>query len=314
VTVGSDELDRAEGMGSRDPVDERKKESQATRLVGLAADADLFHTSKGVAYATIAVGHHTETHLLKSKGFRRWLARRFFEAEGGAPGSQAIQDALGVLEGMALFAGVERDVYVRLAEHAGAIYLDLGDSSWDAIEITRAGWELCAKPPVRFRRPGGMAALPRPARGGSIEDLRPFLNPADERDWVLTTTWLVTALRPRGPYPALNLTGEQGTGKSTEARVLRELVDPNAAELRSEPREVRDLMIAATNAWILALDNLSHISPWLSDALCRLATGAGSPPGSSTRMTKRSSSTRSDRSSSPGSKSSPPAGICSTAW
>jgi hypothetical protein len=34
-------------------------------------------------------------------------------------------------------------------------------------------------------------------------------------------------------------------------------------------------MIAAKNGWLISLDNLSHIKPWLSDALCRLATGGG---------------------------------------
>lgn len=29
------------------------------------------------------------------------------------------------------------------------------------------------------------------------------------------------------------------------------------------------------NGWLIALDNLSHLSDWLSDALCRLATGSG---------------------------------------
>jgi hypothetical protein len=32
-------------------------------------------------------------------------------------------------------------------------------------------------------------------------------------------------------------------------------------------------MIAAKNGWVISLDNLSHIPVWLSDALCRLATG-----------------------------------------
>jgi hypothetical protein len=45
--------------------------------------------------------------------------------------------------------------------------------------------------------------------------------------------------------------------------------------MRSEPKEPRDLMIAANNGWVIALDNLSHISPWMSDALCRLSTGGG---------------------------------------
>jgi hypothetical protein len=34
-------------------------------------------------------------------------------------------------------------------------------------------------------------------------------------------------------------------------------------------------MIAATNGWAVAFDNLSHVRPLLSDAICRLATGGG---------------------------------------
>lgn len=73
----------------------------------------------------------------------------------------------------------------------------------------------------------------------------------------------------------LALFAEQGAGKSTTGRLLRALVDPNAAPLRSEPRDGRDLMIAANNSWCLAYDNLSHVPAWLSDALCRLSTGGG---------------------------------------
>jgi hypothetical protein len=34
-------------------------------------------------------------------------------------------------------------------------------------------------------------------------------------------------------------------------------------------------MIAASNGWVINLDNLSRIQTWLSDALCRLSTGGG---------------------------------------
>jgi hypothetical protein len=47
------------------------------------------------------------------------------------------------------------------------------------------------------------------------------------------------------------------------------------AGLRAEPREVRDLMIAANNGWIITWDNISRLPNWLSDAVCRLATRAG---------------------------------------
>lgn len=87
--------------------------------------------------------------------------------------------------------------------------------------------------------------------------------------------WAVAALRPTGPYPLLNLDGEQGSGKTTAAKMLREIIDPNECPVRSEPKEARDLSIAANNSLIIMYDNLSKIPPWLSDCLCRLATGGG---------------------------------------
>jgi hypothetical protein len=71
------------------------------------------------------------------------------------------------------------------------------------------------------------------------------------------------------------LNGEQGSCKSTATKVLRALIDPNAANLRTAPRDERDLVITASNSWLVVLDNVSNLADWLSDALCRLATGGG---------------------------------------
>ncbi len=84
---------------------------------------------------------------------------------------------------------------------------------------------------------------------------------------------MVAALRPDGPFPCLEMVGEQGTAKSTASRVIIALIDPNADPLRAAPRDERDLAIAAVNRRVLAFDNLSGIPPWLSDAFCRLSTG-----------------------------------------
>ena len=69
--------------------------------------------------------------------------------------------------------------------------------------------------------------------------------------------------------------GEQGCGKSTAARVIRRLVDPNSSALRRKPRSDHDLTIAANNSWVLSFDNLSSMPVWLSDGLCTIATGGG---------------------------------------
>ncbi len=96
-----------------------------------------------------------------------------------------------------------------------------------------------------------------------------------EAQWVLVAAWLVGALRPRGPYPILLVTGEQGTAKSTTCRMFRRLIDPSAADVRAIPRSEHDLAVTAASSWIVAFDNVSRIQPWFSDALCRLLTGSG---------------------------------------
>jgi hypothetical protein len=71
------------------------------------------------------------------------------------------------------------------------------------------------------------------------------------------------------------ITGEQGSAKSTLARICRLLVDPHSTPLRAEPRDHRDLMVVALHGWVQAYDNLSAMPDWLSNGLCRLVTGGG---------------------------------------
>ena len=92
---------------------------------------------------------------------------------------------------------------------------------------------------------------------------------------MLVVAWALACLRNRGPYPVIVLSGEQGSAKSTFSAILRALLDPNTAPLRALPREDRDLFIAASNGHVLAFDNVSGLPAWISDTLCRLATGGG---------------------------------------
>ena len=261
----ADESDDGEGSAPK----------QADILVALAADADLFHTADGTGYADLQISGHRETWPIRNKGFRRWLSRRFFEATGKAPNSEALHSAINVIEAKAHFDGPERTVFIRVGGHDGKLYLDLCDKGWRAVEIDTTCWQVIDNPPVRFRRAAGMKSLPIPVSGGSIQILRPFLNVQSDAHFVLAVSWMLAVLRHRGPYPVLVLSGEQGSAKSTLSAILRALLDPNTAPLRALPREDRDLFIAATNAHVLTFDNVSGLRPWISDTLCRLATGGG---------------------------------------
>ena len=183
---------------------------------------------------------------------------------------------MGTMESLAMFQGELCQVPVRVAAREDAIFLDLANDEWQAVQIDSEGWSVNDRPPVNFRRPRALRQLPTPvqAPNGRMEELRKYVNVA-EAEWRLILAWTLFALTPDGPFPVLIFRGGQGSGKSSVVRLLKALVDPNLADLRSPPRELRDLAIAASNSWLMAYDNLSTLPDWLSDAICSLATGGG---------------------------------------
>jgi hypothetical protein len=255
--------------------------SQAEVIVDLFMvdeQAALFYNRDGETFATFRVGDHRETWPTSSRRFRRHLGRLYYRATQRTPTSRAVAEAQATLEAQALYEGAQQEVYTRIAgDGIDVVYVDLCDEKWRVVEISASTgtFRVVDDSPVRFVRARGMLALPVPKHGGNLLALRELVNVGDEGDWALVLAWLVATLRPTGPYPILLVHGEQGSCKSTLVRILRKFVDPNKADLRPEPRDTRDLAIAASNGWVIGLDNLSHIKPWLSDALCRLSTGGG---------------------------------------
>lgn len=266
--------------------------SQTDALVALAdAHGVQLFTSEGEdePYAGLPVAGHVEYYPLRSQVVVSWLSRQLYEMYEKVPNPTALQSALATLEGRARFDNAPRPVFVRIGEHAGQLFLDLGDARWAAVGIDASGWRVVDRQPIVFRRARGTLPLPEPQRGGDLtalagvlrltatgeDDQRADNETAADAAWRLAVAWLVAAARPVGPYPILLLHGAPGSGKSTVTRALRAILDPNSAPIRSEPRSEHDLVIAAKNSHVIAIDNVTSLSPWLSDALCRLATGGG---------------------------------------
>ena len=251
-------------------------ESKADQLIRLALGTglELFHDPDQQGWASIQVDGHWENHLIRSRAFQLFLLRLYYYDTGESPGTQAIRAATDLFEARALFDGEECSVHLRVAEYKGRLYLDLCDHAWRAVEIDAEGWRVVDRPPARFRRTRGSQPLPEPERGGRIDELRRFFN-VDHHGWILIRAFLVATLRPGFPLPILVAKGEQGSGKSTACRVISSLIDPRTSALRGVPREVRDLIAAARNSWLVCFDNLSRLPEDLADAACRLATGGG---------------------------------------
>lgn len=260
------------------PAPEKVKEPSAqTRLMQIAKQAHFINTASGALYARVPVNGHHEVVSINEKGsgFRRWLVYKFHAEYGFVPNSDALSQTMQGIQAKAEYEGERAKVHTRIAEKDGRVYLDLANEKWECVEISQDGWKVISCPPVYFRRPSGMLPLPIPQRGGDLRDLHKLIHASSEKDYILITSWLVGALHPTGPYPVLNLNGERGSAKSKTTTLLRNLIDPNEAPTRNAPKDDRDAAVAAQNNMVIALDNLSSMPLWLSDVLCRIATGSG---------------------------------------
>ncbi len=257
--------------------DSTEKRTVADQLIDLILDdpnITLWHTDCDVPYADILDDTIRRTLPIRESSFKNYLKHRYFNLTHKSPTNEALSQAIGTIESYALFDRDTHPIYLRVAEHNGKIYYDLGDDTWQAVEIDPDGWRLVSNPPVRFRRTKSLLALPTPITGGSLSQLREFINLSDEH-WAIVLAFIVNALRPCVNYPVLILHGEAGTGKSTLSTLLKRLIDPSKPMLVPNIADLRNLSIYAANRHLLVYDNLSGISNDQSDALCRIATGGG---------------------------------------
>ena len=250
---------------------EGKHKAQATILTEIGQQHHLFHDTDGKAFARVTVADHAEVFRVAGSEYRDLLGRSYFLLSRAGANRNAIADAVATLSAIARYAGQIEAVHLRTGSTGNGIAIDTGAADWSVIEVTTIGWVVQRQHGVNFRRTTKATALPTPTQP-DFGLIWKYVN-VEKTDRVLVAGWLLAALRPHGPFPILLLLGEQGTGKSHSSRTLKALTDPSAVPLRPPPRDDRDLLVAALNSWVLALDNLSGATPQLSDALCRLATG-----------------------------------------
>lgn len=285
LTVGMDgtfrpasetETPRETNGEGADKSEKKKHESQADILLRIARDsgAEFFHTTTNETFISFPVNDHVETWPINSQAARQWLRRGYFLATKRAPNDDALQTTIGLLESLALFEGRAGDVHLRTAWHDGALFYDLCDGAWRAVRIDSEGWEIVAKPDVKFIRYSHMSAQVEPQAGGDINELFNFINVKERHHRELIKAFLPIALIPDIPRPPLALHGDQGSGKTSAARQLRGLIDPSAMPMlrcKDDAETVQGL----AHHYCPIVDNLSSLPVWLSDTLSRAVTGEG---------------------------------------
>ena len=251
------------------------REKAADALVTLALER--YRLGLSDTGEPFAVEHDGPNITLSLRGsaetLRQRLAREYRRIHRTTPSGSALTDALTVLAGEAQDCEAE-DVHLRMARTEDSVVIDLGDATGRAITVNAEGRQILQRSPVLFRRTALTRAFPIPAAGGDIAELWDHLRVA-LADRALVLGWILHGFIPAEPHAILLLGGQQGSAKTTTAERLVSLIDPSGAPTRTAPRDTRQHAITFAGSWAVAIDNISSISDWFSDALCRAATGDG---------------------------------------
>ncbi|WP_306970593.1 ATP-binding protein [Streptomyces afghaniensis] len=240
-----------------------------------------FRTADGTVYAQ--KNGHPVARPIRSQGttgsHRQELMVGLFRDGHGVFNGTALKEALDLIEALALTEDVQ-PVHIRVAPgFDGATWLDLGRNDGQSVRIHPTGWDIAIPDPreVCWRRTQLTGELPLPAKdtgGKGIDLLLRLCNFANAETECLAIAWLIGCLGPSVPVPAPFLTGPQGAGKSTGGRMLVRIIEGMSGDLRRAPKDEENLIAAVAAGWVTALDNLSHMTPDLSDAMCCIVTGA----------------------------------------
>jgi hypothetical protein len=251
------------------------EESQADVLIRLGSKAEFFTNDIEEAYAVVVVKGSKKVCKVRSREFKLWLTKLFYEETGKAPGMDAMNQALGVMEMKAMFEGEAHKLYLRVAEEEGVIYYDLADEGWRTVKVTGQGCEILSESPLVFRRTKNMKPQAEPDFKGNMELLLKHVRIKSREDQILYLVYLVSCFIPGIPHVVLVLSGEKGASKSTTMRMTRSIIDPAMRDLLTMPNSKQDLALSLSNNYMPCFDNLDTLSAEKSDMLCMASTGGG---------------------------------------
>ena len=180
-----------------------------------------------------------------------------------------------------------------LKSEDGNIWIDTGQGSYNSttpgtagfIKITPEGeWEMNAKPTedVYFYRNSNVGPL-EVSKEGHITGVKEFfqhVNVPKEMKGNVIAFIINAIISPDADQPLLFIQGQQGNGKTTTSERVKQIFFPTVGIGQEEskaglPDSISDLNALLKQDGLPFYDNITGISLAMSDAICRVATGAG---------------------------------------
>ena len=279
-------IDKAESNKSDDPEatkplgDDQPRVALAPEFIADFARANgvrCFRDQQGAFFVWIPVatkdGTHFECHPSRSKSFLALLLQLIRIRSTSTPKFSRVKQAIEILE-LDAYQSPMVNLENRRASQKELSFIDLGDPEWSMIKVGPDRWGITSQKTPMFCRPQHLRALPRPERGGDIEELFRFVPAENPQEKLLMTAWILAALHAGIPSPILVFTGQQGSAKTTRTRRIRSLLDPSVTPVLGD-LEMSNLVLTFQHHAIPCFENVSQFDRRTTDMFCRAVTGNG---------------------------------------
>lgn len=285
-TWAQDHIRRAIEDGMKEPdaglpkEDQREAKRSAVAMVidHVSATYEIMQTERGEIFAVPKRGARLPVMLGETGGrLRGEIVADLYEQSGSVVSGRAVDDALRAVIATAPRRAKVQQLDIRVAQRDGQIVVDLGQTgSARCVVVDANGWQVRNNPPkgVMFRRTKVTLPLPTPVAGGDLDALAGLLGfEVSDKRWLLVRGWLVASCLSDIARPLLAFVGQQGSAKTTRARMVLSVLDPRDELGSAFGKNIGDDQVAALNRYLVGWDNISSASGAVSDHLCRLVTG-----------------------------------------
>lgn len=204
------------------------------------------------------------------------------------PSASMVDNVIEAVQALAKHYAKHVDTNVRCYFKDNALYYDLRDSLGRVAIINANGLEIKEQdiPCLPLYRKGMATLIPSHNTWQLLLDnLNLAFKDQDDNEIpkhkidmiikVVTTALFFEHI----PKPILCIIGDEGSGKTTLANIVKKIIDPEDETLLKQnetislPKEDKDFKALVKTDYCLAFDNLNKISKDISDLLCRLSTG-----------------------------------------
>lgn len=244
----------------------------------------IFYDQLNKLYVTIKINDHIENISIESKRFKFLVRKEILEKEGKTISDDKLDMMIKSIQAEMMFdENIERkELSLRVAgKDNNTIYYDLTNQKWEIVKITSGGWEILKNNtiPLFKRYETNIKPQVYPIKDQKNEEyFKKFLkmfNLRTEKDLLLLSVYVISLFIPEIPKVILVISGNGGGAKTTTFSLIKNIVDPSSLDTLSFSPNKNDLIQSLEHHYVIYYDNVSYISPQVSDILCRAVTGSG---------------------------------------